>query len=341
MAETSGTKLFTSSITVPTRVTKGSVACAGRLLLADASSGAGHRIIAGVSSGLSAATAVIAESPASPRMTKYAIERPEDRVDREPKTPSDDIMTLFLANAPVVVDLAPMANGHHADNQLVVAGLAQVAGVADAVSAIQIPSPESRLQLLQRLGLPFLTAARRWMRRAGLANPRRPVTRLPEAQAQVVAGVAGSDQWPRIAPTGLVSVPVAEELLEAGGSEDAFGPAQQGVGIGGRQDRRLPPPRAGENFPSRALLDCHTWLELLSLRDHTKSVNMPPLHPRFIAAPDGQRVSVLLPLAEYEALMERLEDLEDLEEAREVLARIARGEEEIIPWATVKAELGL
>jgi PHD/YefM family antitoxin component YafN of YafNO toxin-antitoxin module len=52
-------------------------------------------------------------------------------------------------------------------------------------------------------------------------------------------------------------------------------------------------------------------------------------------------VSVLLPLAEYEALMERLEDLEDLEEAREVLARIARGEEEIIPWATVKAELGL
>ena len=68
---------------------------------------------------------------------------------------------------------------------------------------------------------------------------------------------------------------------------------------------------------------------------------MPPLHPRFISAPDGQRVSVLLPLAEYEALMERLENLEDLEEAREVLARIARGEEEIIPWATVKAELGL
>ena len=39
--------------------------------------------------------------------------------------------------------------------------------------------------------------------------------------------------------------------------------------------------------------------------------------------------------------MARLEDLEDLEEAREVLARIARGEEEIIPWETVKAELGL
>ncbi len=66
-----------------------------------------------------------------------------------------------------------------------------------------------------------------------------------------------------------------------------------------------------------------------------------PLHPRLITAPDGKRLSVLLPLAEYEALMERLEDLEDLEEAREVLARIARGEEEIIPWESVKAELGL
>ena len=103
----------------------------------------------------------------------------------------------------------------------------------------------------------------------------------------------------------------------------------------------LSPVAPGEKLPGQALLDCRAWLELLSLRDQTKSANMPPLHPRFIAAPDGQRVSVLLPLAEYEALMERLEDLEDLEEAREVLARITRGEEEIIPWAIVKAELDL
>lgn len=95
---------------------------------------------------------------------------------------------------------------------------------------------------------------------------------------------------------------------------------------------------------SRALLDSRTRLELLSPGDPTMSANMPSLHPRFITTPDGERLSVLLPLAEYEALMERLEDLEDLEdleEAREVLARIARGEEEIVPWATLKAELGL
>lgn len=68
---------------------------------------------------------------------------------------------------------------------------------------------------------------------------------------------------------------------------------------------------------------------------------MTALHPQFITDPDGKCLSVLLPLAEYEALIERLEDLEDLEDAREVLARIERGEEETVPWETVKAELGL
>lgn len=68
---------------------------------------------------------------------------------------------------------------------------------------------------------------------------------------------------------------------------------------------------------------------------------MTGLHPQFLTDPDGKPLSVLLPIAEYEALMERLEDLEDLGEAREVLARIERGEEETIPWETLKAELGL
>ena len=35
------------------------------------------------------------------------------------------------------------------------------------------------------------------------------------------------------------------------------------------------------------------------------------------------------------------EDLEDLDDAREVLAQIDRGEEEIVPWETVKAAHGL
>jgi hypothetical protein len=68
---------------------------------------------------------------------------------------------------------------------------------------------------------------------------------------------------------------------------------------------------------------------------------MTALHPQFVTDPDGKRLSVLLPLAEYEALIERLEDLEDLDDAREVLVRIDRGEEETVPWETVKADLGL
>lgn len=68
---------------------------------------------------------------------------------------------------------------------------------------------------------------------------------------------------------------------------------------------------------------------------------MPELHPQFLTDPDGNRLSVVLSLAEYEALIGRLEDLEDLEDARAALARIERGEEETIPWEVVKAEHGL
>jgi len=62
---------------------------------------------------------------------------------------------------------------------------------------------------------------------------------------------------------------------------------------------------------------------------------MPELHPHFVTDADGKRLSVLLPIAEYEALMDHLEDLEDLEDARQAL------DEPTIPWETVKAELGL
>lgn len=62
---------------------------------------------------------------------------------------------------------------------------------------------------------------------------------------------------------------------------------------------------------------------------------MPELHPQFVTDQNGKRLSVVLSLAEYEALIERLEDLEDLEDARKAL------DEPAIPWETVKAELGL
>ena len=62
---------------------------------------------------------------------------------------------------------------------------------------------------------------------------------------------------------------------------------------------------------------------------------MPELHPQFVTDPDGKRRSVVLPLAEYEALMEYLEDLEDGADARQAM------NEPTIPWETVKAEMGL
>lgn len=62
---------------------------------------------------------------------------------------------------------------------------------------------------------------------------------------------------------------------------------------------------------------------------------MPELHPQFVTDAKGKRLSVLLPLAEYEALMEYLEDMEDIADARQ-----AR-DEPTIPWETVKAEMGL
>lgn len=62
---------------------------------------------------------------------------------------------------------------------------------------------------------------------------------------------------------------------------------------------------------------------------------MTTLHPQFVTDPDGKRLSVLLPMEEYEALMGRLEDLEDLEDAHNAL------DEPTIPWETVKAEMGI
>jgi len=59
------------------------------------------------------------------------------------------------------------------------------------------------------------------------------------------------------------------------------------------------------------------------------------LRPQFVTDSDGKRLSVLLPITEYTALMERLEDLEDLEDARKVR------DEPMIPWETVKTELGI
>ena len=52
---------------------------------------------------------------------------------------------------------------------------------------------------------------------------------------------------------------------------------------------------------------------------------------QFLVNDKGERTAVMLPIEEYEELMERLEDAEALQEADEALAAIERGEEDLLP----------
>lgn len=61
---------------------------------------------------------------------------------------------------------------------------------------------------------------------------------------------------------------------------------------------------------------------------------------QFLTNENGERTAVVLPIGEYEELLERLEDAEALREADEALAAIERGEEEVIPWKKVRDRIG-
>jgi hypothetical protein len=63
------------------------------------------------------------------------------------------------------------------------------------------------------------------------------------------------------------------------------------------------------------------------------------LHTQYITDEAGKRVSVVLPIEEFEALTERLEDLEDLVDAREALNRLHQSVDKAIPWEDVRGEL--
>ncbi len=52
---------------------------------------------------------------------------------------------------------------------------------------------------------------------------------------------------------------------------------------------------------------------------------------QFLVNERGERTAVVLPIEEYEELLERLEDNEALREADEALAAIERGEEDLLP----------
>lgn len=56
---------------------------------------------------------------------------------------------------------------------------------------------------------------------------------------------------------------------------------------------------------------------------------------QFLTNEKGERTAVVLPMGEYEELLELVEDAEALREADEALAGIARGEKPI-PWEHVQ-----
>lgn len=52
---------------------------------------------------------------------------------------------------------------------------------------------------------------------------------------------------------------------------------------------------------------------------------------QFLTNEAGERTAVVLPMEEYEELLERVEDADALRVADEALAEIERGEDEVIP----------
>jgi PHD/YefM family antitoxin component YafN of YafNO toxin-antitoxin module len=55
------------------------------------------------------------------------------------------------------------------------------------------------------------------------------------------------------------------------------------------------------------------------------------MEARYIVDENGKRVSIILPIEEYERLMEELEELEDKRLYDEAKAALERGEDEVIP----------
>ncbi len=63
------------------------------------------------------------------------------------------------------------------------------------------------------------------------------------------------------------------------------------------------------------------------------------MEARYIVDEDGKRVNVILPIEEYERMVEKLEDIEDARAADEVRAAVARGEDEFIPYEQAREEI--
>ncbi len=66
------------------------------------------------------------------------------------------------------------------------------------------------------------------------------------------------------------------------------------------------------------------------------------MEARYIVDENGKRISVILPIEEYERMVEELEEFEDILATRaydEAKAEIERGDDEVIPWEQAKKEI--
>lgn len=60
---------------------------------------------------------------------------------------------------------------------------------------------------------------------------------------------------------------------------------------------------------------------------------------QFIVNEEGERTAVVLPIEEYEELLELAEDAEALKTADAALGELERGEDEVIPWEQARREM--
>jgi PHD/YefM family antitoxin component YafN of YafNO toxin-antitoxin module len=64
-----------------------------------------------------------------------------------------------------------------------------------------------------------------------------------------------------------------------------------------------------------------------------------PMEARYIVDENGKRTDVILPLEEYERLIEALEDLEDVRLYDEAKAALHSGESEVVPLEQAMREI--
>lgn len=63
------------------------------------------------------------------------------------------------------------------------------------------------------------------------------------------------------------------------------------------------------------------------------------MEARYVVDENGKRVSVIMPVEEYERMIEELEDVLATQAYDEARAELERGDDELIPWEQAKKEI--